>query len=124
MSKGIKKSFYIQPALVKVWEDFHLPSKDFSPSGAAGMLLYLIADFPTNDGKSIREHLRQLATSNDLNCDVRTKRITGKSADKARQLLIEAVLNSEILREIENLGSAKNEFLRLLKQAKGRVSHD
>jgi hypothetical protein len=122
MVDTIKKSFYISPALVKAFDDFHRPSKDYSPSGAAGMLLYLIADFPTKDGKSIREHLRQLATADDLKYDSKSKRLVGKSADAARELLIEGVLNSEILKEIDTQNISKAEFLRLLREAKDKAS--
>ncbi|MEN6384050.1 MAG: hypothetical protein ABFD79_02520 [Phycisphaerales bacterium] len=120
----IKKSFYISPALVKAFEDFHLPSKDYSPSGAAGMLLYLIADFPTKDGKSIREHLRQLAINDDIKYDSKTKCIIGKSADIARELLMDAVMNFKILKEIENKNVAKANFLHFLMQAKDKTSRD
>ncbi len=103
--KNVKKSFYITPQLAKEWEDFHKPSKDFSPSAAAGMLLYMIADQP-----NLREQLRKLATKPDLR----------KAMKKARQILVDAVLNAEILKEIDSLGTSKAEFLRLLMQAKER----
>jgi len=101
--KNCKKSFYITPELAKEWEEFHKPSKDYSPSAAAGMLFYLIADHP-----NLRESFRKLAADSNI-----------KSAKKkAKEILVDSILNAEILKEIDSLGTAKTEFLRLLRQAK------
>jgi len=104
--KNIKKSFYVTPELADAWEEFHKPSKDYSPSAAAGMLFYLMADFP-----GIRESFRKLATEKDIK----------KSAQKARQLLIEAVVQSEITRYGKELGIPQSEFLAALMRAKEQI---
>lgn len=99
--KNVKKSFYVTPELAKEWEDFHKPSKDFSPSGAAGMLLYLAADQP-----NLREKFRKLAIEKDMK----------KAIAKAKKLLMDSVLNAAILDEVENLQVKKSDLLNLLKQ--------
>lgn len=83
--ENVKKSFYVTPELADAWEEFHFPSKDYSPSAAAGMLLYLAADQP-----SLREALRKLATRKDVK----------KAIEEARKTLVRSVLEAEILKAI------------------------
>ena len=74
----IKRGFNFSPELLAEWEQFHAPSKDYSPSAAAAFLLYMIVEPP------LREHLRKLA------CEKNMK----KARMKARKLLRETIINA------------------------------
>lgn len=59
MSKDVtKRSYYFPNEVLKLWEEFHKPSKDFSPSAAAAFLLYMACDAET------REIIRKAAFKN------------------------------------------------------------
>ena len=100
MDESIKKGFYLSKQLDEEWKSFHYPSKDYSPSAAAGMLMYLAADFP-----KLREALRKLAFQKDIRGAIK----------KARILLVNSVLDDLILEEadVDNI-----KLLKLLKKNK------
>lgn len=56
----IKRGYYFTPELLKEWEIFHLPSKDYSPSAAASFLAYMVLE------PEAREALRKLACQKDI----------------------------------------------------------
>ena len=58
--KVIKRSYNFPSELIKEWEFFHLPSKDYSPSAAAAFLAYMVLE------PQIREALRRLACQKDI----------------------------------------------------------
>jgi len=56
MCKNVRKRGYNFPIkLIELWEHFHRPSKDYSPSAAAAFVLYMACN------AQIREKLRKLA---------------------------------------------------------------
>jgi len=56
----IKRGFYFSRELLRDWQEFHAPSKDYSPSAAAAFLLYMVAE------PALREALRKLACEPDI----------------------------------------------------------
>jgi hypothetical protein len=103
-NENIKKSFYVTPELAKEWEKFHEPSKDFSPSAAAGMLLYLTADQP-----GLREAMRKLATYKDIK----------KAIIEAKSVMVRSVLEAEALKAISQ-NRDNSELLSYLSELKAR----
>ena len=55
VEKMIKRSYNFPEKLISEWEDFHRPSKDFSPSAAGAILVWMALP------PEIREKARQLA---------------------------------------------------------------
>jgi hypothetical protein len=45
----IKRGYNFPPELLALWEEFHKPSKDYSPSAAAAFLLYMACDATTRE---------------------------------------------------------------------------
>jgi hypothetical protein len=74
----IKRSYYFSPELLKEWEIFHLPSKDYSPSAAAAFLVYITLE------PALREQLRKLAFQKDIK----------KARIEARKALRETMINA------------------------------
>jgi len=54
-AKNIKRGFNFSPELLAAWEEFHAPSKDYSPSAAGAFLLWMVVE------PRLREQLRKLA---------------------------------------------------------------
>jgi len=52
--KMVKRGYNFPAAIIKAWEELHLPSKDFSPSAAAAFMIYLELS------PEARERLRKL----------------------------------------------------------------
>ena len=115
--KNSKKSYYLPNTLTDAWVEWCKPGRDYSPK-IAGLML---AGMVINDA-SLLEKLSKLAHSNDIRYDKKSHKVTGKAVAEASRLIRETLLNAEILREIDELGPAKDEFLKLLTQAKERVS--
>ena len=103
--KLIKKGVYITPELSKEWEKFHAPSKDYSPSAAAGMLLYMAADQP-----GLRELARKLACRKDIK----------KAIEDLKCAVIEGVADAELLKSSKELGPSR--FFQLYKAVKDGTS--
>ena len=101
MGEMIKRGFYIPVTLADFWERFHAPSKDYSPSAAAGMLLYMACDMP-----NLRESVRKLAMEKDVK----------KAVAKTRELLVRTVRQAEILERMADVDDGL--VLRLLEAAK------
>jgi len=83
------------------------PGRDYSPK-IAGMVLACLA---INDS-SLLNQLSKLAHTDNMKT----------ACAKAKQLIIDSLLNAEIHKHIDELGPAKQEFLRLLEQAKAKAS--
>lgn len=74
----IKRGYNFTPELLKEWETFHSPSKDYSPSAAAAFLLYMVVE------PALREKLRKLACQKNIK----------KARLEARKLLRETIVNA------------------------------
>ena len=93
--KKVKRGFNFSPELLQAWEEFHAPSKDYSPSAAAAFLLYMVVE------PKVRERLRKLADTADM------KRARTAARKILRQTIVDAYFSGftfsdadrEILRE-------------------------
>lgn len=105
--KTSKKSYYLPNKLTEAFAEWCKPGRDYSPKIAGLILAGIALDNPT-----LLSQLTKLAHSNDIK----------KATTKAKQLISETLLDSEIQKHIDELGPAKEEFLRLLMQAKEKAS--
>ena len=76
----LNRGYRLPAPLIAEWEDFHSPSRNFSPSVAAAMLLYMIVE------PSVREELRKLAMSEDMK----------KARIEARKVLRKTIVDAYI----------------------------
>ena len=105
--KNSKRSYYLPPKLIDAFAEWCSPGRDYSPKISAMILACLAID-----DHDLVDQLAKLAHSSSI-----------KSATtKARQLVINAMLDAEIQKHLDALGPAKEEFLRLLMQAKAKAS--
>ena len=74
----IKRGYNFGENLLKAWEEFHKPSKDYSPSAAAAFLLYMVVE------PALREKLRKLACEKDI------KKAKIEARKDLRQTIIDA----------------------------------
>jgi len=58
--KNIKRGYNYPEELLEEWEKFHFPSKDYSPSAAGAMFVFML--LPSD----VREKARKLAQRRDL----------------------------------------------------------
>jgi len=98
--KILKRSYNFPENLVKEWERFHFPSKDFSPSASAAFLLYMVID------PAIREKLRKLAYDPDIK----------KAQEETIQILKKAITDSYLTGYLNSLTVEKR--TNLLEDAK------
>jgi len=63
--KFIKRGYNFGENLLKVWENFHRPSKDYSPSAAGAFLVWMTLP------PEIREQARQAACCQDIDHQIR-----------------------------------------------------
>jgi hypothetical protein len=117
--KTCKKSYYLPETLMQVFADWCKPGRDFSPK-VAGLILAGMAI----DDSNLLDNLTKLAYGGDLSFNKQKKKVTGKAVTDAKQLILDALVNAEIQKELDALGPAKEELLRLLKQAKANTSRD
>lgn len=73
--KMVKRGYNFPTAIIKAWEELHVPSKDFSPSAAAAFMIYLELS------PEARERLRKL--------DYAYKNITTLHRQIARGILVD-----------------------------------
>ena len=105
---NIKRQFYVTDTLAAAWEDFHSPSKDYSPNGAGAMLVWMV--LPAD----VRETIRKLAAeSTDIS----------DAQDKALAALKDSLLNRQIVLDMADLDVANNDLLAVLEQLKQKRDH-
>ena len=78
-----------------MWEEFHKPSKDFSPSAAGAFLVWMA--LPSD----IREEARRAA------CEPNVK----KSLSKIRQLLADKLTDAEVQKFLADLSDQQKKLL-------------
>jgi len=76
----LKRGYNFTPELLNAWEEFHSPSKDYTPSAAGAFLLYMVVE------PALRESLRKLAFQKDI------KRAKIEARRELRQTIIDAYL--------------------------------
>jgi len=91
----LKRSYYLPPQLCSEWEKFHSPSKNYSPSMAGGMLLYMVVE------PKVRELLRKLACSEDIEA----------AKIEAHKELREAIVDAYLAGFVGNLSEADRKLL-------------
>ena len=66
----IKRGYYIPEDLAKAWEKFHLPSKDFSPSVAGALTVWMTL------GAAEREKIRKAVYTHNIDSAIKlTKKL-------------------------------------------------
>jgi len=87
LDKNIKRGFNFSPQLLAAWEEFHAPSKDYSPSAAGAFLLWMVVE------PSLREQLRKLA----FTPDIKKARIEARKA--LRKTIVDAYIAGFVFSE-------------------------
>jgi hypothetical protein len=88
----IKRGFYFPEPLLKAWEEFHFPSKNYSPSASAAFFIYML--LPSD----IREKARKAAYQDDIENAQRDflKQIRQSDAPAETRLLQNALIARKI----------------------------
>jgi len=98
--KIIKRGYNFTEELIKEWERFHRPSKDFSPSAAGALLVWM--SLPSE----FREEIRQLAHEPQVR----------KNIAVVKEKLKKAFIDEALLEELENSDSVKKNLLAALEK--------
>jgi len=103
----LKRGYLIPPVLLDKWEQFHEPSKDFSPSVAGAFLVWMALD------PDVREYARKAA------CFANAE----KAIKEIKTVLSQSFVNAEVQHFLESLSAEqKAQILSDARRYKGKAS--
>lgn len=91
----LKRGYNFSQELLDAWEEFHKPSKDYSPSAAGAFLVWMALE------PELREQARRMASEPNIK----------KSIREFRQLLTQSVVEKKKAQILDKLSPAQLELL-------------